>query len=304
MDHPGFDATVPLSVAQIDRFDWALIYADGQYAERILPVAEMTAIPAHVALLPTSVVSWDAPDGVRCGNTATEGQSDAVRFIGALLARGFRSGHGVCTDYESGVERIAGFPAYANAHGAKLRGAGFVHLPYGTSPTLDVIAEKDGCLLTYWRGGTGEDNLTRYWRQTCPRFGWQWGGTVANADLDIASEQFYRCLRGAVPVEAQSQKFSNGFVSAGGMFQYWLHNGGLPAFGMPISREYDTTGIDGAPTRRQWYERALFEWRAGQWPAQWDILPVLLGDIVRGDPTTTARLAYDASSHQSAFTGA
>lgn len=297
----GFDATVPLQVPGLDRYAWAAIYVSGNYAERILPMSEQTAIPGHVALLPIAVVSWDSPSGVRVGTTATEGESDATDFINVLLARGWKPGQGAAFDYEYGCETRSGFASYANAAGRKLRSAGFLSLPYGTSTILDSILEKDGEWLTYWRGGEQDDGLTLYWRRMGPRFAWQTGETAPNADIDLCSPQFYACLRGADPVGPTSQKFSNGFTCSGGFFQSWLHNGGLVAFGMPISAEYDTTGADGRPVRRQWYERALGEWRKDQWPANWDVEYALLGSLLRMNASALTLLYADAQAHADAF---
>ena len=302
MDLPGFDATEPLAVANLPAYRWAAIYLHGRYAARVLPATEQAQLPAALGLLPLSVISWDSPSGpILAGSSAGEGQADAADYLRALEARGWVTGQAVSTDYESGVETLPGFSAYANAHGAVIRQAGYLHYPYARSTALDLLSEKDGVWLTDWSGDTADDGLSTYWRAQGP-FARQWGGTVQNADLDLCDGRFYAALRGAMVDSATSKPFSTGFGIGGGFYQFWLHSGGLAAFGMPISQEYDTTGADGQPVRRQWFERAVFEWRPGQYPAQWDTLPVLLGDLVRSQQT--AALAADALAHNEAFTHA
>ena len=51
----------------------------------------------------------------------------------------------------------------------------------------------------------------------------------------------------------------------GAIGTYWLHNGGLPEFGYPVSPEFDQN-IGGQVYRVQYFERARLEWQPGWRP--------------------------------------
>lgn len=300
-DYRGFDATDPLGMPNLARYDWAAIYVHGRQAYRILPESEQAGLPKGLGLLPISVISYDSPSGPLMPGTASQGQSDGADYVRVLQARGWGPGTAACIDFESGVQAVPGGVAYANAMGGILRRAGYLHFPYARTEMLDLITEKDGAWLTYWTGTDINDGLTQYWRAVCPAFAIQDGETVAGADLDYCTAQFLRALRGAEPMQATSTKFPNGFTAGGGFYQAWSHNGGLVAFGMAISQEYDTTALDGQPVRRQWFERAIFEWRANQWPANWDTEIILTGSKIAAGSSDLARLTQDALAHAAAF---
>lgn len=97
-----------------------------------------------------------------------------------------------------------------------------------------------------------------------------------------------------------SQSFQNGFGIGGGIYQYWKANGGIIAFGMPISHEYDVT-INGKTVTRQWFERAILERIAGQWPAEWDVEGVRLGSMLAGQAPGLTQYQDDLKLYPAAF---
>lgn len=79
-----------------------------------------------------------------------------------------------------------------------------------------------------------------------------------------------------------------GFRMYGGIYQRWREYGeaaALDIYGYPIEDEHDAGGDYAVGTRIQHTQRARFEWRAGQWPAKWDVTLGLLGSeaLSRGD---------------------
>lgn len=305
-DYAGFDATVPLEVPNYARYPWTAIYVHGINASRILPASEQARLPQGQALLPISVPLTRCPGCREAGMTPAQGTADGNSYAATLTARGWQPGQLVAIDWEAGTEQAAGFAPYGKAMVTALQATGFLVAPYATPATLGALLDAgtrlDGVWLTRWTRTTADDDVTRWWRARYPMFAWQWGGFVTNADLDLCTRQFYGRLRGADPVDADYADFETKFRSSGGFYQFWLHNGGLVAFGNPTSQEYDTVGEDGKPVRRQWYERAVFEWRAGQWPAEWDVTGMLLGDLIRDNGATLQHLIADKAAHQAAFT--
>ena len=304
-DYTGFDATVPLQVPNYARYPWTAVYIHGVNATRILPESEQAALPSGQAILPISVPLTHCPGCREAGMTPAQGTADGNSYAAALSQRGWVAGQMVAIDWEAGTEQVAGFGGYGVAMVTALKSHGFLVAPYGTPAVIgaliDAGAPIDAVWLTYWTRSTIDDTVTQWWRARYPMFAWQWGGFVTNADLDLCTRQFYGRLKGANPVDASYANFETKFMSAGGMYQYWQHNGGIVAFGSPISQEYDTINEDGKAVRRQWYERAVFEWFAGQWPAQWDVAGLLLGDIMRDNGDTLKYLLADRAAHPTAF---
>lgn len=63
----------------------------------------------------------------------------------------------------------------------------------------------------------------------------------------------------------------------GGFLSYFQKYGGVRIFGFPLTEEVTATGEDGKPVRAQYFERARFEWRSGQAPADYDVTLSRLG---------------------------
>lgn len=62
------------------------------------------------------------------------------------------------------------------------------------------------------------------------------------------------------------------FTVGGGFLRYWDAKGGLEVFGYPLSNETKEDGVT-----VQYFERAVFEHRPGQWPDRWDVTLRRLG---------------------------
>ncbi len=82
---------------------------------------------------------------------------------------------------------------------------------------------------------------------------------------------------------------SNGFLA------FWQANGGLAAFGYPITEEFQERGVT-----VQYFERARFEWHPGTAPEQFDVLLGLVGDEVTADRRAAGEAPFRFTTASSA----
>ncbi|MGA7669852.1 MAG: prenyltransferase/squalene oxidase repeat-containing protein [Nitrolancea sp.] len=101
------------------------------------------------------------------------------------------------------------------------------------------------------------------------------GRTLAQAKSDAQPGDGRRC----VYFEQTMHNACLGFLA------YWQKNGGLDAFGYPLSEEF--TFVDpatGRPTTMQYFERARFEWHPGSAPLRFDVQLGRLGSEALSTP--------------------
>lgn len=87
------------------------------------------------------------------------------------------------------------------------------------------------------------------------------------------SQLVWNYFDAAYPLETSHFFPETGYTVANGFLRYWDQNGGLAAFGYPLTNEFQQDG-----TTMQYFERARFEWHPGAAPDDYDVLLGLLGD--------------------------
>lgn len=230
--------------------------------------------------------------------TAAQGDSDGDATVETFAARGFRGGPALL-DLEAQTYDLAanGTRDYGQHWGERVRRRGFTPVIY---QPLNMAQQRTcpnmGALIAYWTGES-EPQITQLAinPSAYQGVGWQWTDSWHGFDASLVPESWWESMD-------QSLTFDTGHSLAGGFLAFWATFGGETAYGKPISQEYDTTGQDGQPVRRQWTERAVLEWRDGQYPAHYDVLPVLLGDLLRdGNTDALDRLHMDTVQYADAF---
>lgn len=232
--------------------------------------------------------------------TPQQGQIDGGEAV--VCARDFGCAGGpLCLDIEYSTWTQANPQSvieYVNAWVEAVSAGGYHPVIYG--PVGMVLRSDLSNTAGYWLAdwdGTGDlahfPNADHY-----AGIGWQYADNWFGFDASHADGLWWG---GLVDMPGTVSGFATGFSIGGGFAQCWQHHGGLVAFGMPISGEFDTTDEHG-PVRLQYFERAIFEWRSGQYPDNWDVSIVLLGSLVASNPDKLGWYHTQRMTHDPAFT--
>ena len=233
---------------------------------------------------------------------ATQGGNDGAAALSFVTARGFTSGPvGNDMEYQDWSSDPVGTSAYWRAMGGLIARSGRV--PVGYQPLAMAQAYVGagwGCWASWWPqalSGIPELNQLPVDPARYHGLGWQFSDRFHGFDVSVVDGGWWDV---APTVPQTIGNFRTGFTIGGGIAQAWQHNGGLYAFGQPISTEYDTS-VNGKVVRRQWFERGIAEWVSGQFPPEWDVQFALLGDIIRDGGQPLADLLSDRHAHNAAF---
>ena len=236
-------------------------------------------------------------DGTRFN--VTQGAIDAAESAKNAHSYGFDYGYLIFDlEYDSWWHgNRAAVEGYATAWATGVLGAGFLPILYGPTGMVDVWQPPAG--TGYWLADwDGVGDLSRFPHpEHYATIGWQFADNWYGFDVSWVNDDWID-MHTATPETVGP--FPNGIVLAGGIAQAWLHSGGLYAFGMPISHEYDITDQRGTVTR-QWFERGIAERVPGSFPDKWDVQFMLLGDLLRDGSPELATLAAERQQHADAF---
>lgn len=230
--------------------------------------------------------------------TATQGSIDGRAAVADAKAFGMTRGP-VALDLEQATtDAFPGdWPIYARPWTHAVSTAGYTPVLYlgqkaAASYSPDV---PTGLWLALWNGRADLNDIPHIerWHGCAHQYSDNWHGFDASV-MDGAWFDMPNTENGT------SQAFPNGFSIGGGMYQYWKHNGGIIAFGMPISHEY-VVGSGPKAITRQWFERAILERVAGQWPSEWDVTGVRLGSMLQANTADIARYQNDVKLYPQAF---
>lgn len=254
---------------------------------------------SDLKLLPTFVgqnLPWTTDE------TTGRGVVDASALVAAVKGRGFGAGP-ACNDieYQTYVNDPAGTSLYYRALGAGIVSGGYRPVGYQPLPMAQAyVGAGWGAWVSWWPGalqGIPDLGQLPIIRSRYAGTGWQFSDQFHGWDASVVDGEWWDM---AQTVPQVLDGFATGFTIGGGIAQAWQHNGGLYAFGMPISHEYDTAA-NGRAVRRQWFERGIAEWYSGQWTAEWDVDFLLLGAILSAGGDRLAQLLADRAAHGSAF---
>lgn len=234
---------------------------------------------------------------------AAQGVTDGGDVVARVKARGFGSGPaGNDMEYQDWQDDPAGTAAYWRAMGGLIASEGFT--PVGYQPLAMAQAYVGagwGCWASWWPLTLSGVPALSQLPVSASRYaglGWQFSDQFHGFDASVVDGGWWNVGNGTPQVIGN---FQTRFTIAGGIAQAWQHNGGVYSFGQPISKEYDTT-LAGKKVRLQWFERAVAGWVSGQYPAEWDVEFLLLGDMLRDNGPALAELIATRTANPDAFT--
>lgn len=234
--------------------------------------------------------------------TAQRGVTDGDLAVATITARGFSDGPvGNDMEYQDWQQDPAGTSAYWRAMAGLI--ASHNRVPVGYQPLAmaqSYVGAGWGCWASWWPQtlsgvpdlGQLPVNPSRY-----HGLGWQFSDQFHGWDASVVDGGWWD-VPASVPQVIDG--FSTGFTIAGGIAQAWQHNGGIYAFGQPISHEFDTA-LGGHTVRLQWFERGVASWVSGQFPSEWDVEFLLLGDILRDGGDQLTELMQRRRDNDAAF---
>ena len=243
-------------------------------------LAELQTVqPNGLKLLPI-YVGQNASDAKNSGKwpcvlTADQGKrdaNDAMRKLEPLTKNG-----PVCHDIEYGTYIFSpqNTLLYANAFANEIRPQYKpvlyepLAMAHDVNNTIDAVP-----FVAAWTGTDFPVNPPI--NPVNGEWAWQWSDNFQCAGSRWDASSITASVFNTNPNE---MVFPNGFKLRAGFLAYWQSNGGLQAFGMPISWEYQ---LSSSPlVRRQWFERAILTWSPGSNPAAFDVQGELLGDMLR-----------------------
>ena len=183
----------------------------------------------------------------------------AFGLVGAFMPLGTQASHDVGPDRvyvpETGHYLAYGFLDYWRHHGA---------IPIFGYPLTEEVSEN-GLAVQYFERAVFE------WHPEAPD---DWRVQLRRLGADLATGQ--QGEPGFQPVGPGNEANCSFYAETNhrlcyGFRVYWEANGGLPVFGYPISEEFLENGLT-----VQYFERARFEWHAGNAPP-YDVLLGRLG---------------------------
>jgi hypothetical protein len=234
--------------------------------------------------------------------SATRGAADAAALLDIATRRGFSAGP-VCDDieFQTYQDDPVGTSTYWRAFASRIAAAGRRAVGYQPLPMAQAYAGAGfGAWVSWWPSlPAGIPDLSQL-PVDASRYaglGWQFSDWFHGWDASVVDGRWWDMTESAPAVISG---FATGFSIGGGIAQAWQHNGGVYAFGQPISREYDTV-LGGQPIRLQWFERGIASWIGGQYPAEWDVEWLLLGDALRDTSDLLAQLTQSRRDNPTAF---